>query len=260
MEIKKENISMCDSCPNFGHVCRETSTGSDDCLRTLFSTIMKVSCIREDCVFFQSNYCTKRNDLRIGTDGVCKTFVENTNISSLIVECRCDPFSVEQPVVLFLRGQTRGHEEKLAELGFTFSAKPKTGMFVFHKDQYPISVWHLRCSFEEKELLFEILDVLGLTIENYITKSEITTWETTIFRASRTESQLMEEALSLTPPRKPRVLQGATWWNQKIYGTNKRFVFLDGEKVPLSEREVEALEKYLSELLAYDKHKFLLAI
>ena len=218
---------------------------------------MTVYCEREDCVSNKTLKCCA-DGLRLSATGECLMFHRSEELSSLCAEGYCVPSNVDKPLVYIIRGNWRGFEPRLRELGFELIPKPRTGLCSFGIEEGKTMAWCFYSTFEDEFLTTKGLEAAGLPVGVCVEEAEREMWKILKVRSLMTEEEIQKERAALTEPIPPLFVDGKVW-NGKLYGyPGRKKIWLNGYARDLRGFEEKELEKYLANLEQYRKNVTLL--
>ena len=156
--------------------------------------------------------------------------------------------------VVWFFGDTMPHKDQIKELGYRWS---DITSFVGHFCDCRMA-WSL---FVDEDLLNTKIDQaksIGATIIDPKALGPdacaISEWN---YRMALKEQihwkEIAEKKAAIPKPQIPEILKGH-YWNKKIYGkSGNRSIYLDGEKVEISDEQVSGIEVYLKDRDEYNK-------
>ena len=178
----------------------------------------------------------------------------------------------EIQIRLFFAGDTLPYKEEIKALGYRWTAVDASQMAYMHKpDMGWVKVVPYEHLEEEKEKAFAIgakeAEISDRELANQKERYQEMLSEQRIYKRNlrkkapqdtsenREKQQMYEEKLRSLCPVEPDVIRGK-YWNEKVYGKAGRYsIYLDGNKVNISDEEAVGLEEYLGNMEKYRKKK-----
>ena len=167
----------------------------------------------------------------------------------------------EIQIRLFFAGDTLPYKEEIKALGYRWTAVDASQMAYMHKpDMGWVKVVPYEHLEEEKEKAFAI----GAKEAEMISDRELANQkeryqemlsEQKLFRKRNKKKLEAQKQLADLLPEKPECIRDGHW-NEKVYGKAGRYsIYLDGNKVNISDEEAVGLEEYLGNMEKYRKKK-----
>ena len=188
---------------------------------------------------------------------------ENAKLGFLISGSVADTLSEkgEIQICLSFAGDTLPHKEEIKALGYRWTAVDASQMAYMRKpDMGWVKVVPYEHLEEEKEKAFAI----GAKEAEMISDRELANQkeryqemlsEQKLFRKRNKKKLEAQKQLADLLPEKPECIRDGHW-NEKVYGKAGRYsIYLDGNKVNISDEEAVGLEEYLGNMEKYRKKK-----
>lgn len=187
---------------------------------------------------------------------------ENAKLGFLIGGSVADTLSEkgEIQICLSFAGDTLPHKEEIKALGYRWTAVDASQMAYMHKpDMGWVKVIPYECLEEEKEKAFAIgakeAEVSDRELANQKERYQEMLSEQKLFRKRNKKKLEAQKQLADLLPEKPECIRDGHW-NEKVYGKAGRYsIYLDGNKVNISDEEAVGLEGYLGNMEKYRKKK-----
>lgn len=172
----------------------------------------------------------------------------------LTLSINLDPFTIDNPIVLIFKGNTIDHKDMIKGIGYTWGDKPTTGLFGALDTRRPPKCWHRYATAEELDNVIAEAKAIGAVIENHINIVELEALKTTKAKRDAEQAEKLNKIAGITKPEKPACYpQGR--WNGKIYGSQKNgyCVYVNNEKIHITDAEAEEIEEYQDALKEYER-------
>ena len=187
---------------------------------------------------------------------------ENAKLGFLIGGSVADTLSGkgEIQVCLSFAGDTLQHKEEIKALGYRWTAVDASQMAYMHKpDMGWVKVVPYEHLEEEKEKAFAIgakeAEISDRELANQKERYQEMLSEQKLFRKRNKKKLEAQKQLADLLPEKPECIRDGHW-NEKVYGKAGRYsIYLDGNKVNISDEEAVGLEEYLGNMEKYRKKK-----
>ena len=187
---------------------------------------------------------------------------ENTKLGLLIGGSVADTLSDkgEIQIRLFFAGDTLPYKEEIKALGYRWTAVDASQMAYMRKpDMGWVKVVPYEHLEEEKEKAFAIgakeAEISDRELENQKERYQEMLSEQKLFRKHNKKKLEAQKQLADLLPEKPECIRDGHW-NEKVYGKAGRYsIYLDGNKVNISDEEAVGLEEYLGNMEKYRKKK-----
>ena len=187
---------------------------------------------------------------------------ENAKLGFLIGGSVADTLSGkgEIQICLSFAGDTLPHKEEIKALGYRWTAVDASQMAYMRKpDMGWVKVVPYEHLEEEKEKAFAIgakeAEISDQELENQKERYQEMLSEQKLFRKHNKKKLEAQEQLAGLLPEKPECIRDGHW-NEKVYGKAGRYsIYLDGNKVNISDEEAVGLEEYLGNMEKYRKKK-----
>ena len=187
---------------------------------------------------------------------------ENAELGLLIGGSVVDTLSDkgEIQIRLFFAGDTLPHKEEIKALGYRWTAVDASQMAYMHKpDMGWVKVVPYEHLEEEKEKAFAIgakeAEISDRELANQKERYQEMLSEQKLFRKRNKKKLEAQKQLADLLPEKPECIRDGHW-NEKVYGKAGRYsIYLDGNKVNISDEEAVGLEEYLGNMEKYRKKK-----
>jgi hypothetical protein len=176
----------------------------------------------------------------------------------LELQIDCEPF--EQRIILHFHGDTMPVKNEIKAIGYRWDEMPMHGFFGSINATKPLKAWNKVVSMDGLEKALKEAEALNPKITNNITDLDKAAYMKIYQENQRKKAeadkrkQEKQEAISkLTKPDVPGKLRGHRW-NGKIYGKADNYsVFLDNERVSITNVEAAEIESYQEAKEAYDQ-------
>ena len=166
----------------------------------------------------------------------------------------------EIQIRLFFAGDTLPYKEEIKALGYRWTAVDASQMAYMHKpDMGWVKVVPYEHLEEEKEKAFAIgakeAEISDRELANQKERYQEMLSEQKLFRKRNKKKLEAQKQLADLLPEKPECIRDGHW-NEKVYGKAGRYsIYLDGNKVNISDEEAVGLEEYLGNMEKYRKKK-----
>ena len=187
---------------------------------------------------------------------------ENAKLGFLIGGSVADTLSEKGEIQICLSfvGDTLPHKEEIKALGYRWTAVDASQMAYMRKpDMGWVKVVPYEHLEEEKEKAFAIgakeAEISDRELENQKERYQEMLSEQKLFRKHNKKKLEAQKQLADLLPEKPECIRDGHW-NEKVYGKAGRYsIYLDGNKVNISDEEAVGLEEYLGNMEKYRKKK-----
>jgi len=187
---------------------------------------------------------------------------ENAKLGFLIGGSVADTLSGkgEIQICLSFAGDTLPHKEEIKALGYRWTAVDASQMAYMRKpDMGWVKVVPYEHLEEEKEKAFAIgakeTEISDRELANQKERYQEMLSEQKLFRKRNKKKLEAQKQLADLLPEKPECIRDGHW-NEKVYGKAGRYsIYLDGNKVNISDEEAVGLEEYLGNMEKYRKKK-----
>ena len=187
---------------------------------------------------------------------------ENAKLGFLIGGSVADILSGkgEIQICLSFAGDTLPHKEEIKALGYRWTAVDASQMAYMRKpDMGWVKVVPYEHLEEEKEKAFAIgakeAEISDRELANQKERYQEMLSEQKLFRKRNKKKLEAQKQLADLLPEKPECIRDGHW-NEKVYGKAGRYsIYLDGNKVNISDEEAVGLEEYLGNMEKYRKKK-----
>ena len=187
---------------------------------------------------------------------------ENAKLGFLIGGSVADTLSGkgEIQICLSFAGDTLPHKEEIKALGYRWTAVDASQMAYMRKpDMGWVKVGPYEHLEEEKEKAFAIgakeAEISDRELANQKERYQEMLSEQKLFRKRNKKKLEAQKQLADLLPEKPECIRDGHW-NEKVYGKAGRYsIYLDGNKVNISDEEAVGLEEYLGNMEKYRKKK-----
>ena len=180
---------------------------------------------------------------------------ENAKLGFLIGGSVADTLSEkgEIQICLSFAGDTLPHKEEIKALGYRWTAVDASQMAYMRKpDMGWVKVVPYEHLEEEKEKAFAIgakeAEISDRELANQKERYQEMLSEQKLFRKRNKKKLEAQKQLADLLPEKPECIRDGHW-NEKVYGKAGRYsIYLDGNKVNISDEEAVGLEEYLGNM------------
>lgn len=174
---------------------------------------------------------------------------EEEQAKPLTLTVSFSPFATPPLVTLSWSGKTRGREEELKTLGYEFRSPISSGGLNDWLGLKPSrKAWTKDITVEESEAEIEQAQDLAEKVVNHIQPEDIMAYRIRMER----EKSLQREIASIPKPEKPKCYPTGRW-NGKVYGYGHAgySIYVDGQKIAVTQQEKDELTRYLVDMAAY---------
>lgn len=167
----------------------------------------------------------------------------------LSVVVTCDPYT--QSIILYFEGNTMPVKEQIKAAGYRWGDIPSFGAFGALDMRRPPMAWHKMLKVDEIEA--ELKDLSESDLKPLV-KNNITEMDMMAFNKVKEKYDEKQAKIDAIPkPAVPEKLAGKKW-NRTVYGKSGNYaVYLNGEKVTLTDAEAEEIKAYVIAKEAYQK-------
>lgn len=176
----------------------------------------------------------------------------------LELQIDCEPF--EQMIILHFHGDTMPVKEEIKAIGYRWDEMPMHGFFGSLDTKKPLKVWNKVIQIDGLEKALKEAEALNPKITNKITDLDKAAYmkiyqenQRKKAEADKRKQEKQEDISKLTKPDAPGKLRGHKW-NGRIYGKADNYsVFLDNERMNITNEEAAEIESYQAAKEAYDQ-------
>ena len=169
---------------------------------------------------------------------------------TLVVDC--DPYA--QMIVLHFEGNTMPRKDEIKALGgYVYDSLPSTGMFGMMSMSRPKIVWWKQVALEAVESELAKAKVLSPVLKNNMSRFDLVAFAEVRESQAEVNAKKAEAMSQIEAPKVPEKLLGGSW-NRTVYGRKgAKCIYLDNDKIMLTDAEADEIEEYVVLKAAYKK-------
>lgn len=190
--------------------------------------------------------------------GICKKcYVENKRAEEAAtpLTINIDLMPINQKIMLSFTGNTMPVKDDIKALGYRWGHIDAAGALGMLFSDAPPKRWHkIVNEFADVDTELKRMADFKLVVNDKVPEIDLIAWKQVKDEKEAAQKRINEALANIQKPARPAKLPAGVRWNEKIYGrAGNKAIYLNNEKVNLTDEEASEVETWLVEIEKYNK-------